>query len=479
MAKQDDPRARIPAVGAILAEPSVAGLLEHLAHGTVVGLIREEIAALRAEAGGEARLMSQHPFSAAAVAARVALRAESLLAPSLRPVINATGILIHTNLGRAPLAPSAQEAVARLAGGYANLEVDLETGRRISRLDAVRERLRQVTGAEDALAVNNNAAAVFLVLRALCEGRETIVSRGELVEIGGSFRLPDIMEASGAKLREVGTTNRTRIEDYRAAIGPNTGLILKVHPSNFVIEGFTESVNAGELAALAHERGLPFVEDAGSGALRQHPSAYLRDEPRIQDLLEAGTDLVTASGDKLLGGPQAGIVLGRREWIARLRGDPLARILRLDKLHLAALEATLLEYLRAGEGLARVPFHRMMARSLEELREAGNAVREGLIRAGVPAGCVEIVPSEAAAGGGSLPGQRWPSMAVAVRMADAPVDDLARRLRTGHPPVMGRVERDRLLLDLRALNEDELDILPERVAAEWAACRAAAMGNER
>jgi L-seryl-tRNA(Ser) seleniumtransferase len=456
---------RIPAVDRLLHEPAIAALRPRLSHETVVGLIREVLAEVRG------RALSGAGDPAELAPAGIAAKAAALLTPRLRPVINATGILIHTNLGRAPLAPSAQEAATRVAAGYASLEMDLASARRISRLDAVRERLCQLTGAEDALAVNNNAAAVFLVLHVLSAGREVIVSRGELVEIGGSFRLPDIMQASGAALREVGTTNRTRLSDYRAAVGPRTGAILKVHPSNFVMRGFTEAVPVKALAGLAREHGLPLVEDVGSGALTQHPPAYMHGEPRIQDSLREGADLVTCSGDKLLGGPQAGLILGAAAWVSRLRAHPLARILRLDKLHLAALEATLLEYLCGDEGLARIPLYRMMSRPLETLKSVGAEMLARMAAAGIPRECLALAETEAAAGGGSLPQEHLPSIAVTLELPGGSLDDFARRLRTGVPAIVGRLEQNRLLLDLRALNEEEWGVLPERVAAVWAESR--------
>ncbi|MFH1145273.1 MAG: L-seryl-tRNA(Sec) selenium transferase, partial [Candidatus Eisenbacteria bacterium] len=402
----------------------------------------------------------------AELAREVAARAAALLSPRLRRVVNATGILIHTNLGRAPLGPSAQEAVTRVAAGYSSLEMDMESGTRASRLDAVRGLLRRLSGCEDALAVNNNAAAVYLILHVLAAGREVIVSRGELVEIGGSFRLPEIMAASGAVLREVGTTNRTHLEDYRAAIGPRTGLILKVHPSNFVLRGFTAAVELAELVALAREHGLALVEDAGSGALEQHPPEFLRGEPRVQASLRAGADLVTASADKLLGGPQAGLILGRGDWVERCRRHPLARVVRLDKLHLAGLEATLLEYLRGGPGIESIPLYRMMSRPLETLRRVGERMLEELAAGGIPRECASLIETEAAAGGGSLPDERMPSLGIALSPRGS-LESFARVLRTGEPAIVGRIERARMVLDLRSLREDEWDALPGWIALRW------------
>jgi L-seryl-tRNA(Ser) seleniumtransferase len=449
---------RIPAVDALLQEPELVGLARRLSRETIVGLIRDELAerrrAFRAGEGGAEVL------GAAAIVPGVLARARGWVEPTLRRVVNATGILLHTNLGRAPLPAAAQEAVARALAGYASLELDLATGRRTSRLAAVRALLSRVTGAEDALAVNNNAAAVFLALSALARDREVVVSRGELVEIGGSFRLPDIMEASGARLREVGTTNRTRLADYAAALSDRTGLVLKVHPSNFRVEGFTEGVDRAELARAAHARGVPLVEDLGSGALAQHAPEYRRGEPTVQAALKDGADLVTVSGDKLLGGPQAGLVLGRRELVERLRAHPAARVVRLDKVHLAALEATLLLYLRGAEGMAEIPLCRMAARSTEELRAAGAEVLGRLAGLEAWGARAELVDTQGALGGGSLPGETLPSVGIALTLEGGSPDAFARRLRLGDPAIVGRIERDRLILDLRTLTEDQWDALP-------------------
>jgi len=447
----------IPAVDALLKEPSIERLGGRLAPQTLVALIREELDDLRRAvlAGGVTAAALDRP----AVAGRVADRAARLPSPPLRRVINATGILIHTNLGRAPLAAAAQQAVAAIQGGYCNLELDLTTGKRASRLERVRDLLRRVTGAEEALAVNNNAAAVFLALHVLAAGREVIVSRGELVEIGGSFRLPDVMAGSGALLREVGTTNRTRSEDYRRAIGERTALVLKVHPSNFEITGYTESVGTSALSKLAHDHGLLLMEDIGSGALEQHPREFLRDEPRVQESLRAGVDLVSFSGDKLLGGPQAGILLGARELIERLRTHPLARVVRLDKLHLAALEATLLEYLAGEPGLDRVPLYRLMRREPAELRRLGAGLIEALAP-GLPVGWrLHLADTRAAAGGGSLPGETLASVGLVIESPGPSADALARHLRQGDPAIVGRIEQERLILDLRSLLEEDWQTL--------------------
>ena len=389
----------------------------------------------------------------------------------LRPVINATGVLLHTNLGRAPLPAAAQRALVGAAAGYSNLEMDLAGGRRRSRLDPIRRLLPLVTGAEAGMAVHNNAAAVYLTLTALAAGGEVVVSRGHLVEIGGSFRLPEIMEASGARLREVGSTNRTRLDDYARALGPQTALLLAVHPSNFHLVGFTEDVPARELARLAADHQIPFVHDVGSGALRQH-GELVRDEPRVQDVLEAGADLVCFSGDKLLGGPQAGILVGRQRWLERLSKHPVARVVRLDKAALAALESTLEAYLDPATVTARIPLLALLSRTEAELQSLAVALADRLLRA-APAGfLVEVVETVSEVGGGSLPGLTLPSRAVALTHPSRSPDAIARSLRLGHPAVAGRIEKDRFLLDVRALlsgQDEELAAAVAALDADWGA----------
>ncbi len=458
---------RIPAVDALLRAWAERTATVALSPPVRVALIREELDATRrgylaGELGPEALAMD-------ALIERLQARAAALPSPPLRRVINATGILIHTNLGRSPLSATAQQAVSRIQGGYCNLELDLTSGRRTSRLGRVRDLLRRVTGASDALAVNNNAAAVFLALHVLAARREVIVSRGELVEIGGSFRLPDIMAAGGVALREVGTTNRTRLADYEEAIGPQTAMLLKVHPSNFQISGYTQEVSTADLAGLAKRHDLVMMEDLGSGALDQHPGDFLRREPRVQAALAAGAGLVCFSGDKLLGGPQAGILLGDAAHIGPLRAHPLARVVRLDKLHLAALEATLLDYLAGEEELTRIPLYRMMRRGREELRRMGAELLARVQGVVGPWWNVRLVDTAAAAGGGSLPGETLPSVGLELSCTGGSTDALARHLRAGDPAIMGRIEQDRLVLDLRSLLEEDWtalgDLLAERLPA--------------
>jgi L-seryl-tRNA(Ser) seleniumtransferase len=365
------------------------------------------------------------------------LRAELAKARTakLQRVINATGVIVHTNLGRAPLAAAALEHVREVAGGYSNLEYDLESGARGSRQDHVADLLHRLTGAEAALVVNNNAAAVLLALAALAEGREVLVSRGELIEIGDGFRIPEVLARSGARLREVGTTNRTRADDYVAAVSPDTALVLRVHQSNFRVVGFTEQPRLEELAAVAHRHALPLVDDLGSGALGE-----IGDEPTARSSLAAGADLVCFSGDKLLGGPQAGVVAGRADLVSKLRAHPLQRALRADKLTLAALEGTLR---LALDNPNAIPVLRMLREAPDQVKARAERLADK-VRG-------EVEETVARAGGGSLPLAELPSFACAVE------EELAAPLRRGQPPVVGIVRDGRLLLDCRTLTDAEAD----------------------
>src|SRR5579883_471891 len=372
---------------------------------------------------------------------------------SLQSVINATGVIINTNLGRAPLSQEALEAVRAVAGGYSNLEYDLEAGERGSRHSHVAALLRELTGAEDALVVNNNAAAVLLALSTLAAGREVVISRGQLVEIGGGFRVPDVMRQSGCKLVEVGTTNRTRLDDYEAAITEETALLLAVHPSNFQITGFTESTPLPSLAELAHRHNLLLMEDQGSGCLLACEQFHLAHEPMPQESLAAGADLVCCSGDKLLGGPQAGLLLGRAEIIRRIARHPLMRALRIDKMTLAALEATLRHYQR-GEASTHIPIWRMISASEGRLAQRAGAWAERLRERGIGA---RLKRGESTVGGGSLPGETLPTTLLALDAAALalPLDEVSYRLRSRPIPVVARIQRDTLLLDPRTVLEEQ------------------------
>ncbi|MCX6366408.1 MAG: L-seryl-tRNA(Sec) selenium transferase [Armatimonadetes bacterium] len=429
--------------------PSVERLSAELAE------LNHELAVLVArQAIDEAReKLRTHPGPPSTKGGDLATRARALAAAlgrnQLRRAINATGVLLHTNLGRATLAPSAVAAVEAVAGGHATLEVDEETGGRGSRQTVIAQLFRELTGAEDAIVVNNNAAATVLALAALANGKDVVLSRGELVEIGGHFRLPEVIVQSGARLVEVGTTNRTRIADYEKALTENTGMLLRCHPSNFRVVGFTEAATLEELVALSKRSVIPFGDDIGSGALVDFTPFGLTDEPQVQKSVSAGADLVWFSGDKLLGGPQAGILVGRKDLIAICKSHPLMRALRPDKLTLAALEATLRLY-KTGRAWDEIPILRRIKRESGQIDRRCRLVAGKLRKLGYEA---TVEATFAQVGGGSLPGRMLPSHAVAVRAENLPA--LARALRHAQTPVYGRIERDRLLLDLRAVDKDE------------------------
>jgi L-seryl-tRNA(Ser) seleniumtransferase len=374
---------------------------------------------------------------------------EEQIAPTLRPVINATGVIFHTNLGRAPLSTAATAAVQAAAQGYSNLEYNLEAGERGSRTVHAAALLEQLTGAQAALVVNNNAAAVLLMLTALCRGREVIISRGQLVEIGGGFRIPDVMAQSGARLVEVGTTNRTHLGDYAQAINENTAAILIAHPSNYKIVGFTTEPVLAELVALAHEKDLPLLYDLGSGSLLKTEQYGLAPEPTVTAAIEAGTDVTAFSGDKLLGGPQAGILCGQAWLIDRMRRHPLARAVRADKLCLAALAATLTHYL-TGQAVREIPVWQMIALPLEQLQAEAETLAARLQEMNITA---VVIEGESTVGGGSLPGSTLPTWLVAVEGSG--LEELAAGLRANNPSVIGRIQDGRLLFDLRTVLDEQ------------------------
>jgi L-seryl-tRNA(Ser) seleniumtransferase len=436
-------------VDAVLSLPELVAALATHPRPRVVEAVRTTLAA--------ARVRMQRGERQGFEVTDVLRALEVLGRPRLRPVLNATGVVLHTNLGRAPLAEEACAQVARVAGGYCNLEFDLDEGERGSRFAPVVESLCRLTGAEDALVVNNCAAATLLVLTALAEGREVVVSRGELVEIGGGFRIPDVMRQSHATMVEVGTTNRTRRSDYERALGEGTALVAKVHRSNFAVVGFTEDVSIAELVLLCGPRGLTLFVDAGSGHLLPLDVPGLPPEPTMRDHVEAGADLVAFSGDKLLGGPQAGIVVGRAALIARLRSHPLHRALRVDKMTVAALEATLSLY-RDGRG-DDVPTRALLEQRTDALHRRAETLRTLLAAQGTLA---EVVAVEGQTGGGTMPLGRIASFACAV--AGEP-ESLLARMREGEPPVVGRISDGRLLLDVRCIPDAALGDLARAVAA--------------
>jgi L-seryl-tRNA(Ser) seleniumtransferase len=398
--------------------------------------------------------------SKAEMGAEVIKLVKAKLRRSLCPVINATGVILHTNLGRAPLSEEALTAVLDVTQGYCNLEFDLNTGSRGERYTHLEELLSYLTGAEAAIVVNNNAAAVFLTLHTLAHGKEVVVARGELVEIGGSFRIPEIMTASGALLREVGTTNKTYPRDYKTAIGPETALLLKVHPSNFRVVGFTEEVSRKELVEIGRNYQIPVVEDLGSGMLIELQQLGVGTEPTVQESLAAGVDIVTFSGDKLLGGPQAGIIVGKASLIDHLKTNPLLRVLRVDKMTIAALEATLRAYLN-GSALDTVPVLKMLSQTPGELEHRAASLREMMAISLGDHCSLSLEPGVSRAGGGALPLTEIPTTLVSLRPKKISATVLANRLRQGDPAVVVRIDDDRILIDPRTLTVREEKLLVE------------------
>jgi len=467
----------IPSIDALRQRTAVRALEARFGADATLDALREAASALRGAIAGGRATVADESAAAGQIESAAAVRLDSAFRPSLQRVINATGVIIHTNLGRAPLAPAAVDRVVAVARGYSSLEYDLDRGMRGRRDLHAEALLCRLTGAEAAVVVNNNAAATMIVLAALAAGREVIVSRGELVEIGGGFRVPDVMAQSGAVLREVGTTNKTRASDYAAAINDRTALILRVHPSNFRIEGFTSRPAVEELVALGKKYNLPVAEDLGSGYFPArgqtgvghlsdpakavagvgHPSdpgarAFPGDEPAVPTSIAAGVDVCCFSGDKLLGGPQAGIIAGRAAIVDRIRRHPLMRALRVDKMTYAALEGTLAEY-AAGRAASTIPVQRMLWMTAEELARRSQMLAGAIVK--IDGWRAEIVPGASTIGGGSGPGIELPTCLVAVHRNGLTADALSARLRTLSPPIVARIERDRVLLDLRTVLPDE------------------------
>jgi L-seryl-tRNA(Ser) seleniumtransferase len=463
----------LPSVQAVLDHEEVREWMAGLPRSSVVKAVQSAIETVRADVLAGKRAA---PIEIADLLEMAEANLVERTTPSLRPVINATGIVLHTGLGRAPLCAAAIEAVVEGASGYCNLEFVLETGARGRRVSHVVDLLRQITGAAGALVVNNNAAATLLILKTFAEGREAVVSRGQLIEIGGSYRLPDIMSASGARLREVGTTNRTRIGDYENALNDDTALLMRVHTSNFRVVGFVEETPLEALVELAHRYGLIAVDDLGSGALFDLAVLGLPHEPFVGQSLKAGADLVCFSGDKLLGGPQCGIIVGKRELIKRLEASPLMRTYRVGKLTLLALQATLRQYLDFADSLTTMPSLTMLSVSPDELADRARGLSESL-QAALPDESFYVCSDVAYAGGGSLPARSLQTVVVQWRPARHSPESVAAALRVADAPVVVRVNNDAICHDLRTIREDDLEPLVTSIATTMLKVEAQAAGD--
>ncbi|MDB5085887.1 MAG: L-seryl-tRNA(Sec) selenium transferase [Bacilli bacterium] len=450
----------LPAVHRLLAHPLCLDAQARWSSAFVSAAAAELLARVRADLQDGKQVA---PWTIDSLALEVQLLAADKFRPHLRKVVNATGIVLHTYLGRAPLARSALDEIQQIAAGYSNLELDLATGERGSRYSHVEQILCKLTGAESALVVNNNAAAVFLILRELANEQEVIVSRGQLVEIGGSFRVSEVMRESGAKLVEVGTTNKTHLRDYEQAITDQTSLVMRVHTSNFRIVGFTGQPSLSELVHTVHQHGIPVYEDLGSGSildLRQHG---IGDEPHVRASVEAGADIVSFSGDKMLGGGQAGIIVGKEAFITRLRQNQLTRALRIDKLTLAALEATLLLYQDEATALREIPALRMLTESVQSIKDRADSIVSRLAAVFGQQASLELMDSVAYVGGGSLPNDALPSCAIALRMNGISADKLEQRLREQLVPVLAIIRKEAVLFDIRTLFESDIEFFIESI----------------
>ena len=448
---------KLPKVAELLNQPEISLLCEKKGRNRVTDAIRESIDIVRQNLVKELKKSDYIETDAKDLMRQIMSYTMEKLSSSpytLRPIINATGVVLHTNLGRAPLPQTALDRILKIAGSYSNLEYNIKKGGRGERYDHVRVLLCQITGAEDVLVVNNNAAAVLLCLSAIASGKEVIISRGQLVEIGGSFRVPDVMAQSGARLVEVGTTNKTYLRDYENAINEDTGMLLKVHTSNFKVIGFTSNVNNTELSSLGKKYKIPVMEDLGSGILVDLTPYGFPYEPTVSDSLKAGMDLVTFSGDKLLGGPQAGIIVGKRELISRIKSHPLTRAVRVDKMTLAALEAVLLFY---KDGYwDEIPTIHMLTRSLQILEEQARLLHKGLTDIIGDKGQVKIIDDISETGGGSFPGHEMPTKAVTMEINEISAQKISERLREVPIPVIGRIKKDKFLLDVRTMTDEDI-----------------------
>jgi len=452
---------KIPSVDEILSRPEMNDLLKIHPRHIVVEAIRKGLGRLREEILHKEELpqIGDTFFSFENLYPIFQKEIDLQIQPRLRRVINATGVVIHTNLGRAPLHSSAIEHLIEVSKTYSNLEYDLDRGERGSRYAHVEDILCRLSGAESALVVNNNAGAVLLVLNTLAEGKEVIVSRGELVEIGGAFRIPDVMKRSGALLREVGTTNRTHLDDYQKAICPQTALLLKVHTSNFRVMGFTSEVSLQDLVQLGKEHQLSVADDLGSGCLIDLTQYGLEKEPTVQEMIKTGVDAVTISGDKLLGGPQAGIILGKKKFLELFKSNPLTRALRIDKLTLAALESTLLLYFDENRAMEEIPTLQMLSLDTRKLRRRGKHLLKRLSGITNKKATFDLKEDVSQVGGGALPLQELPTVVVAIKPLEVSVNSLEEDLRKGDPPIIPRISKDELILDMRTVFDEEIPLL--------------------
>ena len=447
---------RLPGVDRLLERAQRSDTLREVPHAVLCNAARTALDALRHQLLQGNSAIGAQDVEEAAVMQRIESLAAVAMQPNLRAAINATGVVVHTNLGRSLLCQEAIDNLAIIASRYSNLEFDLAEGRRGSRYSAVEGLLCEITGAEAAMVVNDNAGAVLLCLETLAQGREVVVSRGELVEIGGAFRIPDVMAKSGARLKEVGTTNRTHLKDYAAAIGEETGMLLKVHQSNFAITGFTKAVSVKELADLGRRHGLPVMEDLGSGTFVDFRRYGLPYEPTVQDAVASGADIVTFSGDKLLGGPQAGLIVGKRDYLAAVKKNPITRALRIDKLTLAALESTLRLYREESRAMAHIPTLAMMTTPDNVLADRAGRLLTRLQGIAEPRLTFAIERVSSRIGGGSLPRLVLPSQGVTVAFRAGSAQRTEAFLRHHTPPIVGRIEKDRYIMDVRTLQDDDL-----------------------
>jgi L-seryl-tRNA(Ser) seleniumtransferase len=449
---------KLPGVDHLLEQTKAAPFFEDVPRSVLVNSVRAVIDLLRSD------ILSATPdiekdLSDTLILEKIRARVQTELSLNLIPLINATGVVVHTNLGRSLLAPEAIENIALVAGSYSNLEFDLELGRRGSRYSAVEDILCELTRAEAAMVVNNNAGAVLLALETLSKGKTAIVSRGELVEIGGSFRIPDVMARSGAILKEVGTTNRTHPRDYEGAIDADTGLLLKVHTSNYSVVGFTASVSLKDLVAIGKKYQLPVMEDLGSGTFTDFSKYGLKKEPTVQESVSAGADIITFSGDKLLGGPQAGIIVGRKELIDQIRKNPITRALRIDKLTLAALESTLRLYQDPEKAIRQIPTLRMLTMPFDEIEKKAENLCDLLKTLNDSRLSVKLLTLSSRVGGGALPIQELPSRCLSVMIQGMSANRIEWAMRNHTPPIIGRIEEDAFIMDMRTVQDADIDVI--------------------